>query len=96
MRLKSGVDETQVVVLRAGPSELAVSCGGYPMHGLDDEVPVGLLADRALLSGTLLGKRYQDDESMIELLCVKAGEGTLMVDGRPMAPKDAKPLPSSD
>jgi len=46
--------------------------------------------------GALLGKRYTDDEVGIELLCTKAGPGTLAVDGRPVTIKGAKPLPSSD
>ena len=44
----------------------------------------------------LLGKRYVDDESDIEVLCTKAGDGALAVDGRPLVLKTAKPLPSSD
>jgi hypothetical protein len=45
---------------------------------------------------TLLGKRYTDETSGIEVLCSKAGEGLLAVDGRLLAIKEAKPLPASD
>ena len=46
--------------------------------------------------GTLLGKRYVDEASGIELLCSKGGSGSLACDGRAMTVKGAKPLPSSD
>ena len=41
----------------------------------------------------LLGKRYADEASGIELLCTKPGPGPLAVDGRPLVVKGAKPLP---
>ena len=46
--------------------------------------------------GTALGKRYADDEIGIELLCTKAGQGDLFVDGARLLMKGAKPLPASD
>lgn len=46
--------------------------------------------------GTLLGKRYVDEDSNLEVLCTKAGSGPLSVGKVPMQRKDAKPLPSSD
>jgi len=46
--------------------------------------------------GTLLGKRYADGDTGLELLCTKAGEGSLSLGGTPLALKEAKPLPSSD
>ena len=64
-------------------------------------VPVGDPAEERPLDaahggGTLLGKRYNDDASGIELLCTKAGEGSLSLGSTPITVKDAKPLPSSD
>jgi hypothetical protein len=47
-------------------------------------------------SSLLLGKRYTDEPSGIELLCVKSGRGPLEIDGRAVVIKPAKPLPSSD
>lgn len=52
--------------------------------------------DSGLDEPVLLGKRYTDEESGLELLCTKAGPGTLTCAGRVMPLKDAKPLPSSD
>jgi hypothetical protein len=52
--------------------------------------------DPAFAEGTLMGKRYVDEAGTVELLCVKAGRGSLSIDGVPLRTKDAKSLPSSD
>jgi len=65
------------------------------MVPLDSDEPRGTL-DPSLAGGTQLGKRYADDSSGIEVLCTKAGEGTLTLDGERLEIKGAKPLPSSD
>jgi hypothetical protein len=44
----------------------------------------------------LLGKRYADESSGLEVLCTKPGPGPLTVDGRPLEVKGPKPLPASD
>jgi hypothetical protein len=44
----------------------------------------------------LIGKRFADPESGLELLVTKAGEGNLAVNGVAIPLKEAKPLPSSD
>jgi hypothetical protein len=46
--------------------------------------------------GTHIGKRYLDAAGSLEVLCVKAGQGSLSLAGVPLQLKDAKPLPSSD
>ena len=43
-----------------------------------------------------LGKRYKDEESGVEVLCIKPGECDLNVDGRPMEELQPKVLPSAD
>jgi hypothetical protein len=53
-------------------------------------------ADPAQQDGTQIGKRYVDDARGIELLCTKAGAGTLAVEGVALPVKGAKPLPASD
>jgi hypothetical protein len=92
-RLGSVVCDTEVIVVRAQSSRVELTCGGEPMA----PVPASRVgsADESNL-GTLLGKRYQDTNSGLELLCTKAGQGTLRVDGVPMGVKAAKNLPSSD
>lgn len=94
-RLRSQVCSTEVIVVRSPGQAVAVCCGGAPMVPVGD--PAGEHAlDTAHQSGTLLGKRYAADDTGIELLCTKAGEGSLSLDGTPLPVKDAKPLPSSD
>jgi len=44
----------------------------------------------------VLGKRYMCEKCGTEVLCNKAGSGTLECCGEPMKLKEAKPLPSSD
>ena len=46
--------------------------------------------------GTALGKRYVDASESLEVLCTKAGEGSLSLGDEPMVLKEAKPLPASD
>lgn len=95
-RLRSTVCDAQVIVVRApsGPAELG--CGGAPLVPDGTETGGEATLDPALADGPVLGKRYADDEVGLELLCTKAGKGTLTVDGRPLPLKSAKPLPASD
>src|SRR5437660_1369404 len=96
-RLRSTVCNTEVVVVRAPKDEVDVTCGGAPVAPIGGEAAAnggGVSPDFA--EGTQLGKRYADDEKGIELLCTKAGEGSLAVNGEALLLKGAKPLPSSD
>ena len=43
-----------------------------------------------------LGRRYQEDKSGIQVLCTKAGEGTLLADEEEMKEQKPRALPSSD
>ena len=43
-----------------------------------------------------LGRRYVDEETGIQVLCTKAGEGSLYVDDREMEVQQPRALPSSD
>jgi hypothetical protein len=94
-RLQSVTCDTQVVVVKAPDGDVDVRCGGEPMVSVDetpDRKPPA--ADHA--NGTQLGKRYASDAAGIELLCSKAGEGSLSIGDEPLPLKDAKALPSSD
>ena len=95
-RLKSQVCDTQVVAVRAPAADVGVTCGGAPLIALDADADPGAVLDEAQAGGTLLGKRYADEELGLELLCTKAGKGSLAVDGRPLGLKQAKALPASD
>lgn len=94
-RWRSAVDDTEVVVVKPPTSAVDLECGGQPMVPAGTPSP-GLPAADDLRDGTQLGKRYVDDDAGIEVLCTKAGEGSLAVSGRPLVLKEAKPLPSSD
>jgi hypothetical protein len=94
-RLQSTTCDTQVVVVKAPADDVDLRCGGQPMVGVDDAADRTAPAD-GLAEGTLLGKRYADDGAGIELLCSKAGDGTLSIGDQPISLKEAKALPSSD
>ncbi|GAA0556260.1 hypothetical protein [Actinomadura livida] len=94
-QLASAVDGTRMVVVRAPAEEVEVTCGGRPMVDAA-EAPAPTAADPARQDGTLLGKRYADEALGIELLCTKAGQGTVEVNGAALPVKEAKPLPASD
>lgn len=93
-RLKSCVCETEVMIIKyVGTAE--ISCGGVLMANTNKAVEGGK-AKPGFMTGTLLGKRYINDDGSIELLCIKGGAGSLAADGIALAVKEAKPLPSSD
>ena len=93
-RFQSTVCATEVIVVKgAGSAEL--TCGGAPMAPAGSaERAGGPSADAS--EGTLLGKRYGDGDETIEVLCTKAGEGSLGLGGVALAVKATKPLPASD
>ena len=94
-RWASAVDDTEVIVVKAGGDGLSLECGGHPMVAGGGEKPAGVAIDPAFSGGTQVGKRFEH-ASGLEVLCTKAGAGTLAVDGEPLPPKESKPLPSSD
>ena len=94
-RWSSAVDDTEVIVVKAGGDGLSLECGGHPMVPGGSEKPTGLTQDAEFSSGTQVGKRFEH-ESGLEVLCTKAGSGTLAVNGAVLPLKESKPLPSSD
>lgn len=93
-RLKSVACEAEVVVVKPPSTTVELSCGGSLMVA-EPEGEKAAPAEEAS-GGTELGKRYVHEPSGLEVLCVKAGRGTLAVGGEPLAKKAPKPLPSSD
>lgn len=91
-RLKSAVCDTEVMLIKVGSG--TIECGGAPMVENRDDGKGAI--DPAFSAGTMIGKRYTDAGGTFELLCVKAGAGSLAVDGTALQIKDAKPLPASD
>jgi hypothetical protein len=94
-QLVSAVDSTAVIVIKAPAAECTVTCGGVAMATAGEPV-THAEPDLALMGGTQIGKRYVDDADTIQLLCTKAGQGTLALDGNPLQILAAKPLPASD
>jgi hypothetical protein len=94
-RWVSAVDDTEVIVVKAGDAGLSLECGGHPMMAAGSEKPGGLTMDPERSGGTAIGKRFEH-ASGLEVLCTKAGQGTLSVDGSLLPLKESKPLPSSD
>lgn len=95
-RWKSAVCDGEVVVVRAPKAPCVLECGGHAMVAYSADRPAGVAAASDRSEGTLIGKRYVDEETGVEVLCNKAGAGSLSMDGRPLQVKAAKALPSSD
>ena len=91
-KLKSAVCDTEVMVIRG--SNVVAECGGTPL--VEDRPAQRAAINPSFAEGTKIGKRYVDAAGTVELLCVKAGQGSLSIGGVALQLKDAKPLPSSD
>jgi hypothetical protein len=94
-RLRSATDSTEVIVVRAPSEPVDLRCGGHPMVALDADA-TGASIEGGFDEGTQLGKRYEDDDSGIEILCTKPGPASLSIGDDALHIKGAKPLPSSD
>jgi hypothetical protein len=46
--------------------------------------------------GTQIGKRYADETTGLEVLCTKAGSGSLSIGDTPLEVRGARLLPASD
>jgi hypothetical protein len=95
-RLKSQVDDTELIVIKAPAGDVELLIGGHPAIDIKAEPAAGLVLDPAHGDGALLGKRYTRAADDIELLITKGGTGGLSIDGETLQPKESKPLPSSD
>jgi hypothetical protein len=100
-RLRSVVCDTEVIVVRAPADEVTLQCGGQPMtlierNGAGPARAASAPLDPAFAAGTQLGKRYVAADSALEVLCTKAGAGTLTLGESALTVANSKPLPSSD
>jgi len=101
-RWRSAVCDTEVVVVRAPAGPVTFRIGGagvFPADAGRDSPSRdrgGAQPYAALAGGTLLGKRYADEATGLQVLCVKPGDGTITVDGRPAAVVTPRQLPASD
>ena len=92
-RLKSGVCATEIMVITAPDGDVDLRCGGAPMA--EDADGSGNL-DAAWAGGSVMGKRYVSGNGSLEVLCVKAGAGSLAAGDDALTVKDAKKLPQTD
>lgn len=94
-RLKSAVCDGEIMVVKAPAGDHELTCGGAAMlePGADaDRVAVD--PDHAV--GIVIGKRYINEDESLEVLCVKAGDGSLALGGNLLLQKDTKALPKTD
>lgn len=91
VRLKTPASGCEVLVVRVPSTEEALTCAGGLMA---PDVESGDPSDAP--NDVQIGKRYADDDSGLELLCVKAGRGPLKFGGRDLVMRAPKALPSSD
>lgn len=95
-RWKSAVCDTELVVIRPPKGPVSLECGGRQVIPHAVARADGLAPAGAHAAGSAAGKRYADPESGLEVLCSKAGAGSLSVDGRAINAAEAKKLPASD
>jgi len=93
-KFQSTVDTTQVIIVK-GSGHADLQCGGAPMAPTGDSRIDGTPA-APNSDGTLLGKRYSNEDGTIEVLCTKAGEGSLSIADTPLEIAQTKALPASD
>ena len=94
-RLKSNTCTGEVMVVVAPAEEVDLTCGGHPMTDVKDSATAAAL-DPEQAVGIAIGKRYVTEAGDVEVLCVKAGDGSLAVNGALMLLKDTKQLPKTD
>ena len=93
-RLRSAVCTTEIMVISAPDGDVALSCGGSPM--VEGDAVNGGAIDPDYAGGSAIGKRYVNADGSLEVLCVKAGDGSLSTGDAALNVKDAKKLPKTD
>ena len=94
-RLKSTVCDAEVMIITTPVDDIELTCGGAPMADAKDATKSGEV-DAAFADGVQIGKRYVSEDGELEVLCVKAGAGSLAANGDALQQKDSKKLPKSD
>jgi hypothetical protein len=93
-RLRSNVGDTEIIVVRSPATHVELSCGGQLMTAnLGTAAAATKSTDE---NDTVLGKRYVDSDTGLEVLCTKPGPGVLTADGRQLTIKAPTALPASD
>jgi hypothetical protein len=92
-RLRSTASDTEIIVVRPPTAPVELLCGGQPMTANLATADAGAPTAE---NDTVLGKRYVDTDTGLEVLCTKAGPGVLSADGRQLTIKAPNALPASD
>lgn len=95
-RWRSAVCEGEFVIVRPPKAAALLACGGVPMIPHASARPEGGSVAEPHSAGVQAGKRFADAETGLEVLCTKAGAGSLSIDGRAIGWTAAKKLPASD
>ena len=93
-RLRSNVGDTEIIVVRSPATQVELSCGGQSMTANLETAAVATTSTDE--NDTVLGKRYVDTDTGLEVLCTKPGPGVLAADGRQLTVKAPTALPASD
>lgn len=94
-RWKSKVCSAEAIVVRPPSGDGVPQCGGVDMLPFDSAAEsAGMIG--GFDGGCQTGKRYRSEEFGMEMLCTKAGQGSLGFAGKALDIVEAKPLPSSD
>jgi hypothetical protein len=96
LRLTSTACRTEVIVVKAPPMPIDLRCGGHRMVAKRQRRRVSSPIDIMHSDGTEVGQRYIDEEVGLELLCTKAGDGSLSLGQRRLPLKDSTPSPMFD
>ena len=94
-RYRSSTCTGEFVVVKAPADDTDLRCGGAPVVPIDEAGGTGT-PEAPFNEGTLVGKRYANEEGTLELLITKSGDGSLSIGDAVLEVKGAKPLPSSD
>ena len=92
-RLRSKVSDAEIIVVRSPAAPTELFCGGQPMTA---GLAAGATCASTTENDTVLGKRYVDTDTGLEVLCTKAGPGVLSADERQLTIKAPNALPASD
>lgn len=94
-RVFSNACDAEFIAIKAPDAELELTIGGCPPALADEERGRRPVQD-GYGGGSQIGKRFVDADGVVELLCIKAGEGVPALGGEPLSVKDSKTLPASD
>jgi len=96
MRLRSAVCTTEIMVIKTASTPVDIACGGASMLDGSAQATPGAMPAADAAAGTQMGKRYVDEAETIEVLCVRAGAGSLAMGGELLRFRESRALPTSD